>query len=295
MDFRLESFLLACKYQSYTKAAEKLCITQPAVSQHIQFLENQYGCKLLEYNNKKLTLTKAGEVFYKYAQNAKANEKIIREKLHALSQGQKPLKFAATLTIGEFTIAPVLGDFIKSFTDYNITMYVDNTETILKMLQRGDISFALVEGLFDKANYKSRLFKIADFVLIAPVTHPLCTKKKVTLEDLKDETIIIREKGSGSREVLERGLFDINYTLEHFGKIIEIGNVNVIKQIVKNGLGLSFMYRDAAIKEIKNDLLAEVKLADFAIQREFNFIYRQNNILQTNVDQIYSFFVSKLS
>lgn len=290
LDIRVESFLSVCKNKSYTKASEELCITQPAVTQHIQFLEKQYDCKLFEYSNRELKLTKAGELFYKYAENTKANEEIITRKLQEIKNENKKLEFAATLTIGEFTLAQVLGDFIKAFKEYDVTMYVDNTEMVLNMLHQGKISFALVEGLFNKADYEAKLYKNASFILVAPVTHPLASKKVVLLEELKNETLIVREKGSGSREVLERGLFDKNYTLDNFKNIIEIGNVNVIKTMIKSGIGISFMYKDAAQEEIEKKQLTEIKILDFVIEREFNFIYLKNHIEEAELSMFFSFF-----
>lgn len=89
----------------------------------------RYGCKFFEYSNKELRITKAGKLFYKYVINAKANESIIEQKLKEVNTESKTLRFAATLTIGEFTLSPILGNFIKAFDEYDITMYVDNTKT----------------------------------------------------------------------------------------------------------------------------------------------------------------------
>jgi DNA-binding transcriptional LysR family regulator len=295
LDLRMETFLCVCNTKNYSRAAEELCITQPAVTQHIQYLERHYGCKFFQYSNRELRLTEAGELFYKYAINAKASEKAISDKLSEINKEIKKVSFAATLTIGEFTLAPILADFIKIFNKYNVTMYVDNTETVLKMLHEGEISFALVEGLFNRADYQTRLLKTASFILIAPINHSLVNKESISLEDLKDETIIMREKGSGSREILERGLFEKNYTLDHFKNIIEVGNVNVIKNMVKRGIGLSFMYKDAALKQIEEGLLAEIKISDFVLEREFNFINLKNNIAQSEIDMFFSFFHHRVS
>lgn len=294
LDTKIESFLCVCKHKSYTKASEELCLTQPAVTQHIQSLEKHYKCKMLEYKNKELKLTKSGELFYQYAVNLEGNENLIEKELKELNEKTNKLKFAATLTIGEFTIAPILGEFIKKFNKYNMTMYVDNTEKVLQMLKMGKIDFAIVEGLFNKNDYETTLYKIANFILIAPIDHPLVHKKNIFLNDLKNETIIVREKGSGSREVLERGLFDKNYTLKNFKNIIEIGNVNVMKRMVQDNLGLSFMYEDAAKAEIKKGALAKIEICDFTIQREFNFIHLKNHITKKDINKFFSFFLDRL-
>ncbi|MFA6693866.1 MAG: LysR family transcriptional regulator [Bacillota bacterium] len=295
IDRRLETFLNVCEYKNYTKAAEKLNFTQPAVTQHIQYLENIYGAKLFVYKNKKLLLTKAGELLFQYAKNAYANEKLIRGKIQALPNKRMPLQFAATLTIGEYTIAPVLKEFINRFNRFDVTLYVDNTEEILHLLEKGKISFALVEGLFDKDRYYTKLLKLTDFILIVSVDHPLRKKDKVTVYDLQQETLIIREKGSGSREVLEKGLYDINYTLNGFNSIIEIGNVSLIKRLVRDGLGISFIYKDAVKLDIERGRLATLTVSDFNIQREFNLIANQDSIVRQEIKPFEEFFLSKLS
>ncbi|MEW9124074.1 MAG: LysR family transcriptional regulator [Thermotaleaceae bacterium] len=295
LDAKIETFLAVYQNKSYTKASEKLCITQPAVTQHIQSLEKHYACKLFEYSNRQLKITKAGELLHKHVLNLKANEQIIKQKLLQISQEKKALKFAATLTIGEFTLRPILDDLIQTFHEYNITMYIDNTKTVLQMLESGEIDFALIEGLFSKSDYETRLYKRAPFILTVPIAHPLLKKKYVFLEDLKEETIIVREKGSGSREILERGLFDKNYVLGDFKKTIEIGNVNVIKEMVKKSIGISFMYEDAADEEIKKGELAILPIEDFVVEREFNFIHIKNNIMQDDLDAFFCFLKNNIS
>lgn len=293
LDIRVDTFLSVCKNKSYTKAAEALNITQPAVTQHIQFLERHYGCKFFEYVNRGLKLTEEGELFYKHILQAKGSDQFIIRKLEEIGQEKKTLSFAATMTIGEFTLAPVLSDFVKTFSDYDITMYVDNTKTVLKMLMEGKILFAIVEGLFNKAEYETQLYKMSNFILVASAEDPIASKEGIYLDDLKDQTIIIREKGSGSREVLERGLFDRNYTLDSFKKIIEIGNVNVAKALIKSRVGLGFMYEDAVKEEIKKGELMEVKLKDFALRREFNFVCMKNEIIKDEVKKFWDYFSKK--
>ncbi|NLM13870.1 MAG: LysR family transcriptional regulator [Epulopiscium sp.] len=293
LDIRVDTFLSVCKNKSYTKAAEELNITQPAVTQHIQFLERHYGCKFFEYVSRGLKLTEEGELFYKHILQAKGSEQFIIRKLAEVGQEKKTLSFAATMTIGEFTLAPVISDFVKTFSDYDITMYVDNTKTVLNMLMEGKILFAIVEGLFNKAEYETKLYKMANFILVASVNDPIVSKKEICLNDLKNHTIIIREKGSGSREVLERGLFDRNYTLDSFKKIIEVGNVNVAKELIKNRVGLGFMYEDAVKDEIRKGELMEVKLKDFALRREFNFVCMKNEIAKEEGKKFWDYLSKK--
>ncbi len=294
LDFRIQTFLAVYKYKSYTKAAEHLNLTQPAVSQQIQHLENEYGSKLIEYSSRTLKLTLAGELFLKYCMNAAVNESMLTKKINEAKRGSKSLSFAATMTIGEFTLESVIAEFTQKFSAHSITMYVDNTQAVTDMLHEGSIMFALVEGLFSKTDFKSRLYKMARFIAVASCENPLALKKEVQLDELLDHRLIIREKGSGSREILERGLFDKNFTLESFESTIEIGNVNIMKTLVKSSDAVSFMYEDCVRKEIKEGSLKEIKISGFDIMREFNFIYVENDIINEELDEYYEFFLSRL-
>jgi len=294
LDLRIESFLTVCKHSSYTRAAEELCITQPAVTQHIKALEKQYGCSLIQYQNRELRLTKAGEIFYKYAKDLKASETLIIEKIKEVNQEKKTLKFASTLTIGEFTIAPYLSELFQTFPEYHFSILVDNTNILMEKLRKGEIHFALIEGLIDKDNYDTKLLKTCDFILVTAENHEITKKKKVILEDLLDEKLIIREKGSGSREILERGLAERNRSLESFREIIEMGNVNVMKRMTMEGVGISLMYRDAALEELKQGRLVEVPVENLKMEREFNFVQIRSETIPAPYQQFLDYFMGKM-
>ncbi|MGM0396986.1 MAG: LysR family transcriptional regulator [Bacillota bacterium] len=294
LDQRVETFLVVCEKMSYTKAAEDLYITQPAVTQHIKLLEKRYRTKLFSYSNRQLKLTKSGMELRKYLEEAKARDKLISEKLKEIDSGDKKMKFGATLTIGEFTIAPFIKDFYSRFYDYSISLQVDNTRILMDELGKGNIEFALIEGLFKKTDYDARLLAMKEFVLVAGPEDHVAVNETVDLSELLKETLIIREKGSGSREVLERGLSERNYSLEDFKKVIRIGNVNLMKRMVQDGLGISFMYEDAVLYELKNESLKKLKVSNFNILREFNFVSHKNSTNTVELDVFYEYFREKM-
>lgn len=272
LDVRTETFLVLAKTLNYTNAAKELFITQPAVTQHIQFLEGEYGVKLFDYSNRQLSLTNSGNLFLKYIQETKASNMIIKRRLLELEGGEATINFSATLTIGEFTLAPIIKDLFNDFNNYKINFEIHNTEHILKSLNEGDIEFALIEGLFNKNDYCTKLLKEEEFVLVVSPHNKLGTRKNLKLFDILNERIIVREKGSGSREILERGLYDKNCSLDDFIGLVEIGNVGLMKRLVMDNVGISFMYRDAAKKEIEEGALKQVDIKDFKLLREFNFV-----------------------
>lgn len=293
-DQRIYTFLVLCDKKSYTKAAEDLFITQPAVTQHIKLLEKEYNTKLFTYSNRQLKLTETGKEFQKYLQEGLAREKLMIEKLNELDKGQKNLKFGATLTIGEFTIAPFIKEFYSEFKDYNISLQIDNTKILMDELNKGRIEFALIEGLFRKADYHTKLLKMKEFVLVASPDNALAQKTIVNLSDILNETLIIREKGSGSREILERSLSERNYSLDDFKNLIRIGNVNLMKHMVQEGLGISFMYEDAVLNELEIGSLVRIKLENFKILREFNFVSLKDFSGKDQLDIFYEYFKSNI-
>ena len=270
LDFRIETFLTLCEEKSYTKAAEKLCITQPAVSQHIRYLEQYYDSKLFYYKGKNLSLTPQGEQLLKYALISKADWNKIADTLKK-ETGSERISFGATLTIGEYVMPEILSKLIKQSDNTTLSMLVDNTETLLQKLQQGLIDFAFVEGQLDKNEYTTRLFSPAGFIPVCAVNHEFA-HRKVSFDEIFSQRLIVREVGSGTRGVLEQVLLEHNQNIKNFSHIVEIGNLNVIKTLVEKGLGITFLYENAVESEISQGLLKKIRLSDFEAVREFNFV-----------------------
>ena len=161
IDTRIETFLTLCRVMNYRKTAELLNMTQPAVTQHIHFLEEQYGCKLFSYDRRTLTMTKEAELLQKYAENVLYQEKKLKAELEQ-SDGVS-LSIGATKTIGEYVIDKHISAFL-SVPKNSISVNVENTETLLSELSAGKLDFALIEGYFDKSRYSSKLYRKEPFV-----------------------------------------------------------------------------------------------------------------------------------
>ncbi len=270
LDFRMETFLTLCEEKSYTKTARKLCITQPAVSQHIRYLEQYYGKKLFNYKGKNLILTTQGEQLLKYTLLSKADWNKVADTLNK-EEGVKRIHFGATLTVGEYVMPEILSELIGQTTTITFSMLVDNTETLLQKLQQGQIDFAFVEGQLDKNEYTTRLFSHARFIPVCSVQHNFASRQ-VSFDEIFAQRLIVREVGSGTRGVLEQVLLEHNQKIQNFSNIIEIGNLNVIKNLVARGLGITFLYENAVEDEILNGKLQQILLSEFEAEREFNFV-----------------------
>ena len=251
---------------NYRKTAELLNMTQPAVTQHIHFLEEQYGCKLFRYDRRTLTMTKEAELLQKYAENVLYQEKKLKAELEQ-SDGVS-LSIGATKTIGEY----VIGDHVSAFLsepDHRISVTVENTETLLTDLSAGKIDFALIEGYFDRSRYTSRLYRKEPFVGLCGKGH-LFANKTIPIDKIWCENLLLREEGSGTRDILGQLLTESNHSFSNFERITTISNFGLITKLLENNNCITFAYR--AVGE-NSDALAEFCIKGWNVSREFNYIY----------------------
>ena len=288
LDNRLKTFLDLCTTLNYTNTAKRLHMTQPAVSQHIKYLEDFYNVKLFDYDKRVLSLSESGKVLYNFVIGIKASTDKLENIMKNSNHKYKNLKFGATLTIGEYIMPKLLIGLEREYPDIEIDMLVSNTEKLLAELERGHIDFAIIEGHFDKTLYESYLFSEENFIGISCLG---IYKNRVDMEDLYKEKLIIRERGSGTREILEQILYEKNLKLENFKKINQISSMNVIKEMVENNMGITFLYEKAVRKELRNKSLEKINIKDFSIYREFNFVFLKNNIYRADYMEWYRYFL----
>ena len=266
LDYRMDTFLTLCELLNYRETAQVLHITQPAVTQHIQHLEHHYGCKLFTYENRKLAKTPESAVLEEYARAARFNESAMRQRLEKKTAVE--LRLGATKTIGDY----VIGDFVRAYLkseNHGLELIVDNTVHLLGMMEDNRLDFAIIEGYFDKNRFGWQRFRTEPFVGICRREHPFCGRE-ISVEELLAETIIHREAGSGTRDILERKLQGYNESLERFPRKICISSFKLIREMVKAGLGVSFVYQVLADSDPE---LGKFTLQGEPILREFDIVY----------------------
>ena len=266
LDYRIDTFLTLCEQMNYRKTAEILHISQPAVTQQIHYLENQYGRKLFQYENRRLVKTEAAAVLEQYARAAKLQEQALHEKLE--NNPIRSLRIGATKTIGDYYLNKDIHRYLQS-PDNALTLLVDNTERLLKLLEENELDFAVVEGFFDKSRFDNILLHREPFVGICRKDHPFAGRE-VTIDELLRETIIHREPGSGTRAILEQELRGYNESLQRFQRHICISSFNVILELVRQGFGVSFVY---SILADSDSNLAKFSILGESVVREFNIVY----------------------
>ena len=272
LDFRVETFLTLCREMNYTRTAEQLNVTQPTVTQHIRYLETLYGCKLFCYTGKTLSLTPQGERLRGFARSMSYNSRRIQEHMRQGGEELPVLRVGATKTIGEFVIGPTVSAYLRENPGRRLNLLVDNTDTLLGLLDRGALDFAVLEGFFDKSKYGYRLYKNEAFIGVCAAGHPLADKSLVP-EDILSQNIIIREPGSGTRAIFEQLLKQQNYSFESVARTTVVSDFSVIKQLVCDQIGIAFLYEPVVRAELLSGKIKKLRLGQMQARREFNFVF----------------------
>ncbi len=239
MDPKLHTFLTLCQTMNYRLAAERLHLSQPAVTKQIQSLEQALQTKLFLYDGHTLHKTEKCLLLERYA----ISQQYQFQELQLAIADKKRLKLrvGATKTIGDYVLIDAIKDYLRD-PGHELSLVVDNTKHLLQMLDENRLDFAVIEGTFSKTKYDSYLLRMEPFVGICAKDSPL-SGKHLTIEDLLKETIIVREEGSGTRRIFEERLTASGYGLNDFSREVSISSFVSIKALVASGVGISFLYR----------------------------------------------------
>jgi LysR family transcriptional regulator, transcriptional activator of the cysJI operon len=292
-DFRLHTFLEVFRQKGFTRAADALHITQPAVTQHIKYLEEELGHALFTIQGRSITLTPSGEILLRYAQSVEADAKRMRERIDTVA-ARKNLRFGATRTIGEFVMPPCIARWMREYPETDISMVVDNSETLFRMLESGELDFLFVEGLFNRDTYSSDILVSDSIILAASPEHPLAGGL-APFNDLLGETLIIREKGSGGRDILEQTLALNNRSIRSFRAVLEIGNIGAIKALVEEGVGIAFLYERSVQKELSSGALARISVDTLQIRHDYSFVCLKSSLYESEYRKFLEFASSSLT
>ena len=279
---QLQCFSAVAKNLSYTKAAEELHLTQPAVSMQIRQLENQAGLALTEQFGRQVHLTEAGEEVYRYArsilQQVEEMDGVL-DRLKGFSGGR--LKIAAISSANYF--APkLLGTFHERFPDVSVSMDVTNQKAILKLVLDNEVDMAIMGQPPKDSHVEAIPFMENPLIIVAPPEHRLVTRKRIQLKELEKETFLIREPGSGTRGAMER-FFRENKLKLTTG--MGMGSLSSLKQGVQANLGLALLPRDAVRNELRYQHLVELKIRGLPIQRHWYVVMHKGKRLSLAAEE----------
>lgn len=285
MDQHLQVFVAVCDKKNFSRAAESLHMTQPAVSQYIKQFENEIGTRLLERNNKKVELTKAGEVVLHHVKEMLAvysRMKILVDDLMQKAVG--PIAIGASYTFGEYVLPGILANLQQKFPEIEPAVFIGNTKNVTDRTASRQLDIGIVEG--EVENKKLKVEKLADdrMMVVVPSGHPLAERRISSLQALQDETWIVREEGSGTREMTEKMFAERGF---HPKKRMSFGSTQVIKEAVEAGLGVTFLSNWVIDKEMRLGTLKTLNIDGFPFIRQFSLI-KQATPYQTRAVEVFS-------
>ncbi len=288
-DRRLQVFHTVAKVMSFTKAAETLHMTQPAVTFQVKQLEDFFNTRLFDRTHNKITLTDAGKVVYDYAdQILEHYEKMNSEVRELTGEVTGTLVVGASTTIAEYMLPSLLGAFKKEFEDVNIRLQVGNTDAIVSMVENNMIDLGLVEAPVQNKNLEVDVCRIDEMQLICPPDHPLAKRDKVTVEDFRKFPYISREEGSGSRAVIDAYIREQGFSYSDLKVEMELGSPEAVKMAVESEVGLAVVSRTTLSKELRLGTLSAIPL-DPPILRSFSHVRQKHKFRHRAVGELLEF------
>lgn len=245
-------------------------MTQPAVSQYIRTFEQNLGTRLLERTNKYVRLNKAGEIVYHHAKEILGLYTNMQHLVDDLvNKANGPLSIGASYTFGEYVLPRIIAKLLETYPDIQPEVTIGNTSEIADLVATHQLDVGIVEGHFKDQHLMVEEFAEDYMVVVAPANHPLATKEKVNIHDLEQETWIVREQGSGTREATENMFHRFELTP---GKLMNFGSTQPIKEAVEAGLGISLLSQWAIQKELNHGVLKIIPLKGLPFTRQFSIV-----------------------
>lgn len=287
-DRRLKVFYTVARLLSFTKAAESLHMTQPAVTFQVRQLEEHFDTRLFDRTHNRVTLTDVGQVVYEVAERIfELYDEMERRVREMTGEMGGSLNIGASMTIAENMLPSLLGQFRKKHPDLNVRLKVGNTESIVSMVEHNVIDLAIVEGTVSNKNLLVEHCRSDELVVIMPPDHPLAKHKSLTVDQLMPYQFICREEGSGTREAILNYLSEQGYP-DGWTVCMELGSPEAIKGAVEAGMGLSVMSKVGITKELKLDMLTAVPL-DPPLLRDFSFVRQRHKFRLPAMEELLEF------
>lgn len=288
-DRRLQVFHAVARLLSFTKAAEVLHMTQPAVTFQIRQLEDQFDTRLFDRTHNRVSLTEAGQIVFGYSEKIFEHysemENAIREMTDDISGS---LTIGASTTISEYMLPALLGDFKAKNMDVKLRLRVSNTEGIVSMVENNVIDLGVVEGPVSNKNLLVEVCRTDELVVIVPPKHALAKLDKISVKELMEHSFICREEGSGTREVTVDYLMEQGVDKHAVVNCLELGSPEAVKGAVEAGMGVSVVSSASISKELKLASLVSIPL-DPPLTRDFSFVRQRQKFKVPAMEELLEF------
>ena len=277
LDIKMDTFLILCETRNYTQTANILNITQPAVSQHIKHLESYYSTKLFYFDEKRrLHLTENGKLLLQFVQTVKADSVQIAQRLQAPPEEPEEIKIGTIVTAGESLAPLIVAEYLRTYPDKKVYMYLDEADALLTQLKNGRIHFCITDIYCPQNQYESEELFEDETICVCSPQHPYAGKT-VDFEDIKKCRLIFREYETYSRRNLMKILHEYNQDITNFSSYVEIGTINAVKKLVMENIGISFIYRFAIQEDIDNGRLSQIYINNFSSKSRFNLAWMKDS------------------
>jgi DNA-binding transcriptional LysR family regulator len=279
-NFRLRVFRAVAEEMSFRKAAEVLHLSQPAVSQHVRALEEEAGVQLFDRargagHGSHITLTEAGRVLLGYA-NAAAEMMVEAQRALATlnDEADGPLKLGASTTVAQYLLPRILGVFLKQYPQVKLSLVSGNTEQIVEAVAEKKVVLGIIEGPAMRRDVKTERMAQDEMVLIVSPNHAWALRKGRAIEgvELAKVPLLLRERGSGSRRVVERALKKMGLPLRSLQVAVELDSTEAIISGVEAELGVGFVSLWALGKALRLGTVKVVAVKGLEMRRDFSFV-----------------------
>lgn len=276
IDTKIKSLLTLIKAGSYTKAAQELHLTQPAVSHHIRQLEEEFGIKIFKPDKKELRTTAEGAILIKYARRMTAIENNARQAIEDSRREVRHFSIGITQTAGENLLPQVLAIYCAEHPDVHINICTDTIKKLYKKLELYELDMAIVEGVLPNPKFNSVLLDTDYLCLIVSPQHRFAKRQSVLLSELREEKLILRPRSAGTRILFDNFLLNHGESIRNFNVMMELDNIAMIKDLVCMNMGISVMAKSACREEEKEGKLVIVPIQNANMTREINMVYHKD-------------------
>lgn len=273
VDPKLYSLIEVAESGSFTKAAAKLSLTQPAVSQHIRLIEEEMGARIFERSHNELRLTREGKLILRYARRVVALHHNLERDLKDEKERITSLTVGITHTAESSAIAEALAAYATTQDGLTVKVVTDSVKHLRSMLKNYELDFIIAEGRISGSSLTHLMLDTDCLMLIVAPNHPLARQAMVTIDQVKKENLILRSAGSNTRNLFRAQLESRNMSINDFNVVLEIDNIATIKDLIRRGFGVSVLARSACMDELKKKKLAALAIEDFSMMREINIVY----------------------
>lgn len=277
IDSKIYTLLQVYECKSFSKAAQKLGLTQPAVSQHIKALEDKYNAKIFVRQNGEFIVTKEGKMIVKTARKMIGLDNLLIQEIQDRAAEIEHLSIGVTHTMESNPIAEALAQYCSENDGISIKIFTDNIKNLYKKLQNYELDMIFVEGRSQEAGLNYFMLDTDYLVLAVSPNHPFANREFVTLNELKKERLILRLPGSGTQNLFVAHLESNNMSISKFNVILELDNVATIKDLIRRDFGVSILPKSVCLDELKKGKIKVLPVENLSMIREMNIVYRNDS------------------